>query len=263
MASEEEIDLRLSQIETDWKLILEARRGGATEHAWAIQRFFDQYSRAVYRYLLGALKDADAADELFQEFALRISRGSFRNADQSRGRFRNYLKSALINLVIEFHRQRGKRTASLAEDPSDSTLSPEAELEKKFLKTWRDELLARSWTNLEAADKFRHRDYFQVLKFQTAHPKMNSETVAETLNQQLQRKKPLTAAGLRKTLQRARNKFAQLLLTEVEKSLEKPTIEDLEKELVELELVPYCRSALKERRKAEKPGQTEKTGKTN
>jgi hypothetical protein len=54
----------------------------------------------------------------------------------------------------------------------------------------------------------------------------------------------LTAAGVRQALHRARQKFADLLLEEVAQSVEDPTPEHLERELVELGLFDYCRPAL-------------------
>jgi len=244
----DEIDARLSQIETDWKIILDASRGAEIAHKRAIQTFFDQYSRAVYRYLLGAVRDPDAADELFQEFALRISKGSFRNADQSRGRFRAYLKSALINLVIEYRRKMSKKPGSIHVEPGELK-NPEAALEAEFTKTWRNELLSRTWQQLEAEDQRKQRNYFVVLKFQTEHPQLTSTDAAEQLNALLPANRgPLTPAGTRKTLQRAREKFAELLLEEVSRSLHDPRLDELENELVELQLDPYCRSALRRRR---------------
>ncbi len=245
----DEIDLRLSQIETDWKMILDASGGAEIAHRRAVQTFFDQYSRAVYRYLLGALRDPDAADELFQDFALRISKGSFRNADQSRGRFRSYLKSALINQVIEYRRKLFKKPGTIPFEPSDLQ-NPEAELDARFTNTWRDELLSRTWNNLLAADEEKGRHYYLVLRFQTENPQVNSADAAEQLNENHDFDRPLTAAGLRKTLQRSRETFAQMLLDEVSASMHDPSLEELENELIELELVPYCRSALRKRREA-------------
>jgi len=244
-----EIDLRLSQIETDWKMVLEASQGTNTPNCRALQTFFDQYSRAVYRYLLGAVKDPDAADELFQEFALRISRGSFRGADQSRGLFRKYLKSALINLVIEHHRQASKKPGSLSFELGD-TRSPEEALEAEFLKSWREELLSRAWNQLQTLDQQKSRNYYDVLRQQTQKPDLTSTEAAERLNEQLQPQRPFTPTGLRKQLQRARETFADLLLTEVSLSLHNPSVEELEGELIELELDPYCRSALRRRKES-------------
>ncbi len=56
--------------------------------------------------------------------------------------------------------------------------------------------------------------------------------------------KSFTAAGVRQILHRAREKFAQLLLDEVTESLENPTPEQLEQELVELSLLDFCRPVL-------------------
>ena len=68
-----------------------------------------RYCGSVYRYLLGALRNGDAAIELFQEFAMRFVRGDFHRASPTRGRFRDYVKTALINLVTDhFNRQNSK-----------------------------------------------------------------------------------------------------------------------------------------------------------
>jgi hypothetical protein len=56
--------------------------------------------------------------------------------------------------------------------------------------------------------------------------------------------KPVTAAWVRKTLQRSQEKYADLLLEEVAASLEEPALEALEQELKELDLVKYCQPAL-------------------
>jgi RNA polymerase sigma-70 factor (ECF subfamily) len=59
--------------------------------------------------------------------------------------------------------------------------------------------------------------------------------------------KPLTAAGVRQLLHRARERFADLLLEEVAQSLAEPSPERLEQELLELGLLEYCRPALQRR----------------
>ena len=59
--------------------------------------------------------------------------------------------------------------------------------------------------------------------------------------------KPLTAGGVRQMLHRARDHFAAALLEEVVHSLETPTPECLEDELLDLGLLDYCRTALKRR----------------
>src|SRR5262249_10904360 len=65
-----------------------------------------RYGAAARRYLLGSLRDADAAEDLAQEFALRFLRGDFKGADPQRGRFRDFLKGVLSHLVAAYHRRR-------------------------------------------------------------------------------------------------------------------------------------------------------------
>jgi hypothetical protein len=58
----------------------------------------------------------------------------------------------------------------------------------------------------------------------------------------------MTAENVRKALQRAHAKFAELLVDRVAESLTDPTPAELEDELRALDLLKYCRPAL-ERRK--------------
>ena len=53
----------------------------------------------------------------------------------------------------------------------------------------------------------------------------------------------MTPENVRKSLQRAQAKFADLLLDQVAESLDDPAA-DLEAELRELDLLQYCRTAL-------------------
>ena len=57
----------------------------------------------------------------------------------------------------------------------------------------------------------------------------------------------LTDAGVRQTLKRARDKFAELLLEDVIHSLEDPTVRQLLQGLRVLGLLDYCRPALEKR----------------
>jgi DNA-directed RNA polymerase specialized sigma24 family protein len=65
------------------------------------------------------VRDPEVADDLAQEFALRFLRGDFQRADPERGRCRDYLKRALINLVHDYlsqpagNRHQGEQRQSL------------------------------------------------------------------------------------------------------------------------------------------------------
>ena len=109
----DELDQRLSRMSTVWTMVFEAHGGEADAATAAMSGLALRYSGVVYRYLLGAVRDPDAAAELSQELALRILRGAFRHADPSRGRFRDYLKTALIHLVDDYRAAQRARPRPL------------------------------------------------------------------------------------------------------------------------------------------------------
>ena len=65
---------------------------------------------------VAALRDPESAAELDQEFALRFIRGDFHRADPSRGRFRDFVKQALRNLMIDYLRRQKLRPRQLGDD---------------------------------------------------------------------------------------------------------------------------------------------------
>jgi len=234
----DELDQHLSRISTMWTMVLEAHGGEADSAATALAELTQRYSGVVYRYLLGAVRDPDAAAELSQEFALRILRGAFRHADPRRGRFRDYLKTALIHLVDDYHTAQRSRPRPL---PLDVEAGPEPagpESGPDFLATWRMELLDRTWKALAAAQP----TYHAVLLYRVENPEVPSPQMAEQLGARLGT--PMRSDQVRKALQRSHAKFAELLVDEVATSLGTPSREEVAEELSELDLLKYCRSVL-------------------
>src|SRR5215203_2165404 len=111
----DERERHLSQISTQWTMIIQAHRGTPEQVSAAQAQLMDRYAGAVHRYLLGALRDPDAAAELGQEFALRFLQGGFHRADPARGRFRDFVKRALRNLMVDYERGRRSRPIPLSE----------------------------------------------------------------------------------------------------------------------------------------------------
>jgi RNA polymerase sigma-70 factor (ECF subfamily) len=233
---------RLTQISTRWTMLCEAHAGADAATA-AQASLLQRYTRPVYRYLLGAVRDPDVAADLAQEFVYRFLRGDFRRADPERGRFRDYLKRALCHLVTDHHRARQAWPRQLAEAGAEpaAPAAEEPDRDREFLAAWREELLKRTWAALAQAQP----TYHAVLRFRVDNPEVSSPQMAEQLTAQLG--KPLTPDGVRKALERAHNKFADLLLNEVASSLQAPSLPDLRDELRELDLLKYCQSALKRR----------------
>jgi RNA polymerase sigma-70 factor (ECF subfamily) len=243
MIPQDDEDARLSRIATRWTVLQDARDASPEVAAEARKLLLLRYHRAAYRYLLGAVRDPDVAEELAQELALRFLRGDFRRADPGRGRFRDYLKTALIHLVDGHHRGRRDRPRPLPTDeivPAATAAVPDGE----FLNGWRTELIDRALGALAQAHPTQHAALIARLEDPTA----TSTELAERLTARLG--KPVRADQVRKALQRAHEGFAELLLEEVTLSLGPDPGVALEQELRELDLWKYCRQALERRREA-------------
>jgi RNA polymerase sigma-70 factor (ECF subfamily) len=235
---------RLSLITTMWNLVAQAHLGSGDEAAAARRQLMERYHGAAYRYLLGALRDPDAADELFQEFALRMARGDFHRADPQRGRFRQFLKVVLINLVREYRKRRQRAGVPLEDlkwQPATHDAA-DSEEDQRWLASWREHLLERAWEALREEESKSGRPHYTVLRFRSEHPDASSAEIAAHLNAALRPKEPWSEVAARKVLQRARGEFADLLVREVKDSMECHTPEELEAELIELELHSYCRA---------------------
>ena len=236
-------DQRLSRISTQWTVLRQAHGDESDAAAKARQELIQRYGGAVYRYLLAAVRDPHAADDLSQEFALRFLRGRFRHADPGRGRFRDYVKTALFHLVGDHRRRAGRGPSRVSLGDAEPAVPP-AEVhgdDRAFLESWRQELLARAWRRLAGAAGQAGQPYYAVLRYRVEHPDVPSARMAEELSGRLG--KPLTAANARQLLHRARAKFAELLLDETRHSLG-GAAGRLEDELAELNLLKYCREAL-------------------
>ncbi len=238
---------RLNQIATLWSVVRRAHDDPGEAGRAARQALLQRYLGAINRYLLGALRNPDAAQELAQDFAYRFLHGDLRGANPDRGRFRDFVKGVLFHMVIDYHTRRKRDLPNLSDEFPEpgGECSVAAEREQAFLDSWRDELLARTWEALEAWEKEQGQPYYTVLKAKADHQDTPSAQLAEDLSARLG--KPITAAGFRKTLERARDRFADLLLEEIAQALDDPSRARLEEELMDLNLLEHCKAALERR----------------
>jgi RNA polymerase sigma-70 factor (ECF subfamily) len=243
-------DLHISRIMTAWSMVREAH-GDHTAVQSAQQRLLDRYGGAIRRYALSALRNEDAADEIFQEFALRFVRGDFGKADPEKGRFRAFVKTIVYRLIVDYQRRAKKRAretpmhSNVAEPEAGAAEFQDAD-DSVFRTSWRDELLARCWQRLEADERASGKPYHSVLRYRVDHPDLRSPELAAGLSEQLG--KPINAGAVRVLLHRARELFGEILLDEVTESLAHGSLDEAEQELIDLELHEYCRPALEKRR---------------
>lgn len=211
----------------------------------AQQLLLERYGGAVQRYLLAAVRDEHVADELFQEFAVKLVKGDFKQADPEIGKFRSYVKTSLFRLVAGYYRKTSagkQRNLDQLPDVDSKAYDIGSEEDEKFLQIWRDGILARAWSGLETAEANGGPPWYTILRLRIENPAASSPQLSELISEAVG--KQMTSGNTRVQIHRAREKFAHSLFKAIADSLEKPTREAVEAELIEVRLIEYCRDAL-------------------
>jgi len=239
-----ESEPRLSQMSTHWTAVLEAHSGAPDQVSPAVSQLMCRYAGAVHRYFLTAVKNPDEAQELDQEFAVRFLRGDFRRSRPDRGRFRDYVKRAVQNMITDHYRHKKSSRSRRAPLIDPAVADPALErFDREFLASWRKDLLDRSWTALAELEKTSGQPYHTVLRFHVDHPELPSAKAAVKLSRVVGRS--LTGGAVRQAKMRSRQKFVDFLIGEVLQSMDHPSQDELEEELGDLKLLEYCRPFLK------------------
>ena len=158
--------------------------GPATRSKPRRRRSCERYCGAIYRYALKVLGEADLAEEACQEFALRFVRGDFRHADPAKGRFSDYVKTAVIHLLNEVRRREQDRRRAIALESGvvEAVLTPppvEPE-DSEFQQLWRKELLNRAWHEMERQQPASGPPYHAVLRIKADQPDLTAADLADT-----------------------------------------------------------------------------------
>lgn len=228
---------RLSDLTTRWTLIVRAHAGGADARD-AQAELLPRYCAAVYRFLCGVIPDPAAVEELCQEFALRFVRGDFRHARPGNGRFRDYVRVAVVHLAGEYRRRNRGPEVPVVFDSRVAAAAPAADPDAAFREPWRRELLNRTWAALRAECAGDPPTLYDVLRRKADGPGVASAALAEDLSARHGRR--ISAANVRQMLHRVRERFAVLLRTEVAESVPTTGPAVVDAELAELGLLVYC-----------------------
>lgn len=203
-----------------------------------------RYAPAILAYLTMLLKNPTDAEDVAQDFLLRVIKDGIVHARKDRGRFRDYLKRAVRNAAITHLRKKRRPSAletTLALQAGRESVADEAD--RRWLADWQQCLLDRAWTVIEQHQKDTPGNLFHtVLQVAVENTAEDSESLAARLSVQIGR--PVRADAFRKQLSRARHLFASALLDELSRTLDDSTPERIEEELVTLGLMPYVRDFL-------------------
>lgn len=243
-----EVGENLSDIPTVWSDINEAHQEGP-EARLAQERIVRRYGPAVLRYLFVLARDVEAASELFQQFAKGLIEGRMRRADPARGKFRNYLKTTLVNLVHDHRRRLMKdplHYMATVPEPAAHATPITYDSDREFLDIWRNDLLKAAFDELLSIEQRTKRPHYTVLDLRLRFADARTEQLAQMYTEQTGR--PVAADRMRKLLFEARKAFSDVLLGIVEQTLDQPGLHEVEEELIELGLLGYCKDAISRRR---------------
>ncbi|MBI4616040.1 MAG: sigma-70 family RNA polymerase sigma factor [Planctomycetes bacterium] len=172
--------------------------------------FYERYRTVVYRYFRHHGVDPVTAADLCQDFFLRTLSTSFlERADPSRGRFRNYLKTAVQRFLID----RWRRTSpqpSVVLDPEWSSLepvSPCASPDTEFDREWAHAVVEFARRDVARWYKSRGRTaHFDAFLLRT-YEGLSAREIAAKLG--------LSISGVDSVCARARRRMAEAIRREV------------------------------------------------
>ncbi|MGE3820498.1 MAG: RNA polymerase sigma factor [Isosphaeraceae bacterium] len=232
--------LRLTEIPTEWTLIRTSQTSlpeGAKmseESRDATHILVGRYHDAIERFLRMKLRDQNLVDEVKQEFWTKFLSQKLAGADPSKGRFRDYLRTVLHRLIIDHF--RGRKLQPL---PPGDLLDPTSN-DEEFDHVWRELVIKRVLCRLESYELGTPNNrYWSVLSLRLEKPDAPIEELAALLSDRDGR--GTTPEAFRKTLQRARRKFLDLLIEELRETIHPAEPEDIEAEIYDLGLGPLYR----------------------
>jgi RNA polymerase sigma-70 factor (ECF subfamily) len=220
----------LDQISTQWSAV-----GDPVQ-------FTMRYAPAIEAYLEALIKNRHDAEEVLQDFLVRGLQKGFVRASPLRGRFRDYLKTAVRNAAID-HLRRRRLPQQGKFDLGQIAAVDSPTLEEAWVSEWRRCLLDRAWEALHRHQRCTPGNQFHtVLRLSVEEPEADSAALAARTAELAGR--PVSPAAFRKQVSRARRLFAELLVQEVAQTLTDATPQRIEEELIDIGLMSYVREFL-------------------
>lgn len=237
----------LSQIQSMMTLLGEARSGTPAAIQQARNALVLRYGKAIRSYVGSIITNDADADEVAHNIVVKMLQGDFSGWSREKGRFRDYLKVSVRNAALSALRQRSGVRGHVAIDQHDLEIAEKAD-QDIWTDAWRKSVINGAFQELAAYQR-KHalsgNHFATVIRMLIDHPDEDSEQLAARLAEKTGQ--PIRADAFRKQVSRARRKFAELLVQEIERSLlDDATPERIEEELIELRLMPFVRDFLEE-----------------
>lgn len=218
---------------TRWTLLAQATLHGDESGREALARMCEGYRRPVEMFLAAQGYAAQEQEDLTQEFFLRwLQSRAWKRADRLRGRFRNFMLGAVRHLMAHvaerqaaMKRGGGIVEVSLDDEDFDVELpAPDSQAVHAFDHAWALALITNTITALRSEQEARGKAAeFEVLRqfLPGSDVPPSLEAAAARLGLQL--------AACKSALHRLRERFRELLRTEVARTVSAP--HEVEEEL--------------------------------
>jgi RNA polymerase sigma-70 factor (ECF subfamily) len=226
---------------TAWTTIQKADLRGDADAAAAMSRFVSAYWKPIYYFLRAKGEPADRAEDLTQEFLLRLmERDWLDRADRQRGRFRNFV----LRILVRFLSDQGPRRAPLQKQferrfvavselvgEEDRRFEPAAgdTPEEIFTRRWAAAVVQSVLELLRLSYEAEKKPHcYQVF----AATFLQDDSTTRRSQEALGRELGLTRDQVRYAQQQAELRFLQLLRVEVRGQVDAK--EDVEEEVREI-----------------------------
>ena len=234
---------RLDRVVTQWSLLRLAHETASMETAQARQRLLLKYNRAIRSYVGALLQNDEDADEVAQDVLMRLLRGDFASADPKKGRFRDFLKVAVKNMVRKHWSGKQRRAGVNLDVAQVAAAQANDPIDAAWDRQWQKSVLDCA---LRALENFERANpgcvYATLLKLRAEHADADSPQLAELLSYATG--KAWKPDATRQQLRRGRLRLAQLLVEEIAGSMNSPSADLIEAELIDLGLMEYVRPFL-------------------
>jgi DNA-directed RNA polymerase specialized sigma24 family protein len=187
---------------TDWA---ELSKAAAAEEA-PLDRLIRLYWQPLKIFLIATFPSlAGQADELLQDFAgdKFLREGWLRKADQSRGRFRDFLKTSLRNFILDRLSRADMKNPPVSLDELEQEIPETESSAEEFDLAWARAVLAESLRRMEAdckkpgKDQPRRSHIWEMFRIRLLEPTFNNapQVPYEQLVEQFGLKSPLDASN--------------------------------------------------------------------
>jgi RNA polymerase sigma-70 factor (ECF subfamily) len=216
---------------------------------WAFIRdpvkFVMRYAPAIQGYLGVFLKNPHDVEDVCQALLLRVVERGMVEENLLQGRFRDYLIATVRNAALAHLRRRSLKTQDgcqlegVAAVPEVFVLPDEEE----WLSRWRRVVLSGAWDALEMHENEHPGNLsFTALRALVEHPDESSSQLAARVSQVCGR--IVAPEAFRKQVSRARRLFAEFLVAETARTLDNPTPQHVEEELIDIGVMKHVQPFL-------------------